>query len=49
MFIVFYGQSYHPVDKNADRTSSYPHFKNILKYDGIDFPINIKHIPKLKL
>lgn len=31
-----------PANKNADRKSSYPHFENVLKYDGMDFPIRMK-------
>nr|CAH7768883.1 unnamed protein product [Callosobruchus chinensis] len=34
-----------PCVRNSNRTSSYPHFSRILKYDGIDFPISLKDIP----
>nr|CAH7717107.1 unnamed protein product [Callosobruchus chinensis] len=37
-----------PCVRNSNRTSSYPHFSRILKYDGIDFPISLKDIPKFE-
>lgn len=33
-----------PSDKNADRVSSYPHFRDILNVDNIDFPMSLKDI-----
>ncbi|XP_072375301.1 uncharacterized protein [Diabrotica undecimpunctata] len=38
----------HPATKSVDRTSSYPHFSKILKFDNISFPIDIKDIPKFE-
>lgn len=35
-------------EKNPNRISSYPHFNNILKYDNISFPIQLKDIPKFE-
>lgn len=35
-------------DKNPNRTSSYPHFSQVLEYDGINFPIALKSIPKFE-
>lgn len=35
-------------NQNVSRTSSYPHFSEILKYDGIRFPIRLKDIPKFE-
>nr|CAH7726767.1 unnamed protein product [Callosobruchus chinensis] len=37
-----------PCVRNSNRTSSYLHFSRILKYDGIDFPISLKDIPKFE-
>ncbi|XP_049826843.1 uncharacterized protein LOC126266582 [Aethina tumida] len=34
--------------KNPNRTSSYPHFSEVLNYDDIDFPIKLKDIPKFE-
>ncbi|CAD6229572.1 GSCOCG00012110001-RA-CDS, partial [Cotesia congregata] len=33
---------------NPKRTTSYPHFSSILKYHGIQFPIQLKDIPKFE-
>lgn len=38
----------HPAAQNPTRTSSYPHFSSILKYDNINFPITLKDIPKFE-
>lgn len=40
----------HPAapNKNPNRTTSYPHFSKILKYDCIEFPINLRDIPKFE-
>lgn len=35
-------------EKNVRRVSSYPHFSEVLKYDGINFPISLKDIPKFE-
>lgn len=35
--------------KNSSKVSSYPHFRNNLKYDGIKFPIRLKDIPKFEI
>lgn len=35
-------------DKQKNRTGAYPHFSKVLKYDGIDFPIQLKSIPKFE-
>lgn len=35
-------------NKNCIRTNSYPHFSQVLKYEGINFPISIKDIPKFE-
>nr|CAH7715697.1 unnamed protein product [Callosobruchus chinensis] len=37
-----------PCVRNSNKTSYYPHFSRILKYDGIPFPISLKDIPKLE-
>nr|CAH7717038.1 unnamed protein product [Callosobruchus chinensis] len=37
-----------PCVRNSNKTSSYPHFSRILKYDGIPFPISLKDIPKFE-
>jgi hypothetical protein len=33
---------------NANRISSYPHFKDVLKYQNIQFPITIKDVRKFE-
>ncbi|XP_043266555.1 uncharacterized protein [Venturia canescens] len=38
----------HPAENHADRTSSYPDFETVLKYDGIHFPIALKDICKFE-
>ena len=40
----------HPVhwSENANRTSSYPHYSKVLKYDGLSFPLQLKDIPKFE-
>ncbi|KAJ8931580.1 hypothetical protein NQ314_015492 [Rhamnusium bicolor] len=35
-------------EKNVRRISSYLHFSEVLKYDGINFPICLKDIPKFE-
>lgn len=37
-----------PTLNNPCRTSSYPHFETVLKYDNIKFPIRLKDIPKFE-
>nr|CAH7764287.1 unnamed protein product [Callosobruchus chinensis] len=37
-----------PCVRNSNKTSSYPHFSRILKYDGIPFTISLKDIPKFE-
>lgn len=34
--------------KNANRPSSYPHFREVLQHDGIEFPITLKSITKFE-
>ncbi|CAH1107892.1 unnamed protein product [Psylliodes chrysocephalus] len=36
------------ISKNVVRTSSYRHFSKVLKYDNINFPMDIKDIPKFE-
>ncbi|XP_074025815.1 uncharacterized protein [Leptinotarsa decemlineata] len=38
----------HPCATNVCKKSSYPHFSNILKYEGIEFPLKIKDITKFE-
>ncbi|KAK5637831.1 hypothetical protein RI129_000172 [Pyrocoelia pectoralis] len=38
----------YPVEKNADRTSSYPHYSEVLNYGSIQFPIKINDIKKFE-
>lgn len=39
----------HPVEnKHPDRVTSYPHFKDVLKYDSIEFPIKLHDIKKFE-
>ncbi|CAH1106792.1 unnamed protein product [Psylliodes chrysocephalus] len=38
----------YPANTNTNRSSSYPHFSRVLKYDNIQFPINLKDIPKFE-
>jgi hypothetical protein len=38
----------YPAKKNANRISSYPHFKDVLKYQNIQFPITIKDVRKFE-
>uniref|UniRef100_V5GS91 DNA-directed DNA polymerase n=1 Tax=Anoplophora glabripennis TaxID=217634 RepID=V5GS91_ANOGL len=38
----------HPAKRDTARISSYPDFRDILKFDGIEFPITLKQIPKLE-
>ena len=35
-------------DKYTDRVTSYPHYSNVLKLDGIQFPMTLKQIPKFE-
>ena len=37
-----------PVKQNAERISKYNKYINKLKYDKIDFHVNIKDIPKIE-
>ncbi|XP_024940768.1 uncharacterized protein LOC112494342 [Cephus cinctus] len=38
----------HPAKQNVQSISSYSHFSSILKYEGINFPIGLKDIPKFE-
>lgn len=38
----------HPVDFNSNRPSSYPHYSNVLKLAGLQFPITFKQIPRFE-
>ncbi|KAK5637863.1 hypothetical protein RI129_000146 [Pyrocoelia pectoralis] len=38
----------YPAQKHGDRTSSYPHYSEVLKYDSIQFPIKISDIKKFE-
>ena len=38
----------HPTKTHSEWTSSYPHFDTELKYDGINFPINLHDISKFE-
>ncbi|CAH1106179.1 unnamed protein product [Psylliodes chrysocephalus] len=38
----------YPAIKHADRTTSYPHYTNILKLKGIQFPMTVKQIPNFE-
>uniref|UniRef100_A0A6V7JU78 Uncharacterized protein n=1 Tax=Bracon brevicornis TaxID=1563983 RepID=A0A6V7JU78_9HYME len=38
----------HPTNVNANQPSSYPHFRDILKYHGLKFLIELKDFPKFK-
>ena len=38
----------YPAKTNLNRTNSYPHFDTELKYDGINFPINLHDISKFE-
>lgn len=37
-----------PTHKNSDRTSSCPHFREVLNYEGISLPIMLKDIKKFE-
>ncbi|XP_066596570.1 uncharacterized protein [Prorops nasuta] len=37
-----------PAKKNCNLLSSYPHYKNYLNFEGLEFPISIKDIPKFE-
>ncbi|XP_044578876.1 uncharacterized protein LOC123261350 [Cotesia glomerata] len=37
-----------PRTSHRERTTSYPHFSEVLKYDGINFPIQIRDIAKFE-
>ncbi|EFA11742.1 hypothetical protein TcasGA2_TC005292 [Tribolium castaneum] len=39
----------YPVKNNPHRTSSYPNFENVLRYDNISFPITIRDIEKFEI
>ncbi|XP_044019508.1 uncharacterized protein LOC122859890 [Aphidius gifuensis] len=39
----------YPTQSHSYRMTSYPDFKTILKYDGIDFPIILRDIPKFEI
>ncbi|XP_011704854.1 PREDICTED: uncharacterized protein LOC105460112 [Wasmannia auropunctata] len=36
----------HPVERHADRESSYPHYETVLEFAGIEFPMTLKDITK---
>lgn len=38
----------HPVNKDPQRVLKYKQFENELKFDGIQFPVEIKDIPKIE-
>jgi len=38
----------YPVAKNPNRTTAYPHFSEVLNYEGLNFPLNIKDIGKFE-
>lgn len=38
----------YPAKSNLNNPASYPHFKNVLKFDGINFPMQIKNVPKFE-
>ena len=38
----------HPVEKDTQRVSKYKQYENDLNFDGINFPIKIKDIPKIE-
>lgn len=38
----------YPVNKHSDRISSYPHFSEVLRYDNINFPIQLKDVNKFE-
>ena len=38
----------HPTELNVSKTSSYPHFKTELKYEGLNFPINLYDVKKFE-
>lgn len=44
MSILLFGRlrSSYSQTTNACGTPSYPHYRELLKYDGINFPINLK-------
>lgn len=38
----------YPVERNADRESSYPHYTTVLKLQDIEFPVTLKDIGKFE-
>ncbi|XP_011687463.1 PREDICTED: uncharacterized protein LOC105449778 [Wasmannia auropunctata] len=38
----------HPVERHADRESSYPHYETVLEFAGIEFPMTLKDITKFE-
>ncbi|XP_011698277.1 PREDICTED: uncharacterized protein LOC105456152 [Wasmannia auropunctata] len=38
----------HPVERNAERESSYPHYATVLEFAGIEFPMTLKDITKFE-
>lgn len=40
--------SLHPAEHNSNRLSSYPHFSEVLKDEGIKFSVRVKNIPKFE-
>lgn len=38
----------HPADTHVDRVKSYPHYNEVLKYDGINFPFELKDIHRFE-
>ena len=38
----------YPIELNVSKTSSYPHFKTELKYEGLNFPINLNDVKKFE-
>ena len=43
-----YLSALHPVETNPQRLAKYRQFENELNFNGIEFPIKIKDIPKIE-
>lgn len=37
-----------PATANSDRKSSYRHFSEVLRYEGLEFPMKLKNVPKFE-
>lgn len=37
-----------PLTKHSERTTSYPNFRDVLRYEGLEFPMILKNVPRFE-